>query len=270
MRNHRFVRSVSLSLVGVFALIGANMTNAATVSLNTITVPSGGSAFSSTFNVANRGQFSVQVRLRTNTLLGYGGQTTYRAELMRGTTVLDFADRTVSSTFETVTLSYTVPNCGQTGTYRIRVRNMPGTNPQQGQAAFNPFEVPSLTPVSGNLPIFGVVQGTTEDRSIPSNLQPSGTGGTMRVTATWDGICLPDPAGCQLRFRLKRNGATMATSIGYSQNALFGNANPKMNISYLVPSTQVGGTWSLQVVGSSVNNVQNVKPNVSFTPVCQN
>ncbi len=270
MKNQKFIRSIILGLVGLFVLTGASLTRA--VSLNPISIPAGGSAFSSNFNVGNLGQFSVTVQLRTNTLLGYGGQSTYRAELMRSnsTTVLTSVDRTVSSAFENATFSFTLTNCNQTGNYRIRVRNLPGTNPQQGQAAFLPFEVPSLTPVSGNLSIFGVVQGTTENRPIPLNLQPSGTGGTMRVTATWDGICLPDAVGCQLRFRLQRNGGTMAQSIGYSHNALFGNASPKMTINYLVPANQVGGTWRLQVVGSSVNNVQNVRPNVSFTPVCQN
>ncbi|MGD9564394.1 MAG: hypothetical protein AB7F88_19315 [Pyrinomonadaceae bacterium] len=242
----------------------------AIVSLNTINIPPGGSAQTTSFSVANRGQFSVTVRLRTNSLLGYGGQTTYRAELMRGTTVLDFADRTVSSAFENVTLSYNVANCNQTGTYRIRVRNLQGPNPQPGQAAFNPFVVPSLTPVSGNLSIFGVTQGTTEDRSIPENLEPSGTGGRIKITATWSGLCLPDPAGCKLTFRLRRNGTTMASDNGYAQNAPFSSPSSRMTVNYTVPPNQVSGNWSLQVVGSPVNKVLNVRPNVSFTPVCQN
>lgn len=271
MKNQKFIRSIILGLVGLFVLTGVSVAQTTTVSLNPVTIPAWAptnpTASSATFNVANQGQFSVTVRLRTDVL--FGGQTQYRAELMRGTTVLDSEERIVSSAFENVSLSYNVTNCNQTGTYRIRVRNVQGPNPQQGRAEFYPFQVPSITPISGNLPIFGVTQGNTVDRSIPENLEPFGTGGTMRVTATWDGICLPDAAGCQLTFRLRRNGTTMASDNGYAQNALVPPGS-RMSINYNVPANQVAGDWSLQVVGSQINSVVNVRPTVSFTPVCQN
>lgn len=270
MKNSMIAKIVSVMLVALFLTAGAELAKAKTVSFNPVNIPSGGSAFTPNFTVENRGQFTITVKLRTNTVLNYGGQSRYRAELMRSnnTTVLATAERTVSSGFENVTLNYNVTNCNQTGNYRIRLSNVAGVNPQPGQAAFNTFVVPSLTPASGTLPMFGVTQGNTVDRPInlPSVI-PSGSGGNMKVTATWDGACLPDLGGCKLTFRLRRNNVTLATSNGYIST---GSKTPKMNINYLVPPNQVGGTWSLQVVGSTINSVLNVKPTVSFTPVCQN
>jgi hypothetical protein len=95
-------------------------------------------------------------------------------------------------------------------------------------------------------------------------------GGKMLITSTWTSICGVDPAGCRLTFRLLRNGTAMASSIGYSHNALFGNASPRMTINYTVPANQVSGTWSLRVEGASLGSASNVKPTVKFTPVCQN
>jgi hypothetical protein len=275
----KIIRSIILSLVILLVLAGANTTFAATVSLKNVNIPSGGSAFSQNFTVNNRGQFTVTIRLRTahlTGLVGGGGTSRYRAELMRSnsTTVLVSAERTVGNNLENVSLTYNVSNCSQTGGYRIRVRNISTDNPQQGEAVFPNFVVPSLDPASGQLQMFGVKQGNTIDRSIPNNFQPSGSGGTLRVTATWDGICGLDPAGCKMTFRLLRNGSTISNSstysTGYAHNAMFGNASPKMTINYNVPSNQVEGTWSLRVTGNSLADTNNVKTSVSFTPVCQN
>ncbi|MGH9947882.1 MAG: hypothetical protein ACRD6X_11870, partial [Pyrinomonadaceae bacterium] len=110
MKKQRIIRSITLGLGSILllAFAGVEAAFARSVSLNNINIPSGGSQFSQTFNVADRGTFTVTVRLRTNTLIGFGGQSQYRAELMRGNTVLDSAIRTVSSGFENVTLSYNV------------------------------------------------------------------------------------------------------------------------------------------------------------------
>jgi len=268
-----------LVLAMLSVLAGAKTTFAATVSLKNVNIPQGGSAYSQNFTVSNRGKFTVTVRLRTahiTGLVGGGGTSRYRAELMRSnnTTVLDSAERTVGNNLENVTLTYNVANCSQTGSYRIRVRNISTDNPQQGEAVFPSFVVPSLDPASGQLSQFGVKQGNTIERSIPNSLQPSGTGGALRITATWDGLCGLDPAGCKMTFRLLRNGSTISNSstysTGYAHNALYGNASPKMTINYTVPSNLVQGTWSLRVTGNSLADTNNVRTIVSFTPVCQN
>ncbi len=272
MKNRMIARITSIMLVALFLTAGADLAKAnTTVNFNPVNIPAGGSAFTPNFTVANRGEFSVTVRLRTNTILGYGGTTRYHADLMRSnnTTVLATTYADVSSTAVAKTLKFNVAKCNETGNYRIRLRNAGGgVNMVAGNATFDPFVVPSLTPASGTLPLFGVTQGNTVDRPInlPSVI-PSGSGGNMKVTATWDGACLPDLGGCKLTFRLRRNNITLASSNGYISS---GSKTPKMNINYLVPPNQVGGTWSLQVVGSTINSVLNVKPTVSFTPVCQN
>jgi hypothetical protein len=267
--NMKTALVVLTMLAGVF-VFGTTASSAATVRLNNITIPRGGVRTSRSFQVSDRGTFTARVRVRTNTLIGYGGQSRYRVQLLRGNTVVRTRERTVSSGFENVFLNYTVPNCASTGTYRIRVRNISTDNPQEGIASFPQFDVPSLTPSSGNLSLFGVKQGNVIDRPIPNNRQPSGSGGRIRITATWDGICLPDVKGCKLRFRLKRNGATRSSDLGYAHNSLLAGTSEKMTISYLVPANLVTGTWSLQIVGDSRADVNNVRTKVSFTPVCQN
>jgi hypothetical protein len=281
MKKQTIIRSITLGsgLVILLVLAGVSSALAASVSLPNITIPSGGSALSQNFTVNNRGGFMVTVRLRTahpTGLIGGGGTSRYIAELMRSnnTTVLAKAERTVGNNFENVVLNYNVADCSQTGSYRIRVRNISTDNPQMGEASFPTFNVPSLDPASGQLSMFGVKQGNTIDRSIQNSLQPSGTGGLLRVTATWDSICLPDPAGCKMSFRLLRNGATISNaatySTGYAHNAMFGNASPKMTISYNVPANLVQGTWSLRVTGSPLADTNNVITKINFTPACQN
>ena len=126
-----------------------------------------------------------------------------------------------------------------------------------------------LIPTTGKLSKFGVVQGITETRTIPNELKAQGSGGTLKITATWIGICGLDPAGCLLTFTLRRDGVSKKAALGYAQNALFGNAAPKMILSYSVPSSEVSGAWTLDVKGSTGGNVNDVEPTISFTPRCQ-
>lgn len=255
-------------LLGVF-FVGATNTSAATVKLSNVNVPKYGNKYSKSFKVSNKGTFTVKVRLRTNTLLGYGGNSKFRVQLMKGTQVLVTKYRTVSSSYKNVYLTYTVPSCAKTGYYRIRFRNVSGDNPQAGTANIPPFNVPSLTPKTRTLSMFGVVQGQTINRDIPSYAEPTGTGGQLKITATWDGICLPDTKGCKLTFRLRRNGSTKKTDIGYSHSSLLAGSSEKMTIYYNVPASQVSGNWDLRITGSSKANVNNVKTKVRFTPKCQ-
>lgn len=267
------IRSLTyaLGLIMLVALAEIGTAAAASVSLSNITVPAGQSRNSAGFRVRNRGTFTVRVRVRTNTLLGYGGRSSYRVRLMRGNAILATRNMTTGSSYRTVTFVHTVTNCNQTNAlYRINVRNTSTDNPQQAIASFPTFQVPDLTPVTGNMSLFGVTQGNTITRTIPSHLRPSGTGGRIIVTATWDGVCGLNAAGCRLIFRLRRGATVLRTSNGYAHNALFGNANPKMTINYLVPANQVGGSWTLRITGSQSGSVSNVRPKVTFTPRCQN
>lgn len=275
MKKHSRIRP-SL-LISTFALLialaGTHASSAKTVILNDVAIPQNGDPkFSQSFIVSNRGKLTIKVGIRGELLTGI---SVYVAELMRtnDTTVLASQEYRVKAYYLYQDLAYTIPDCGKTGSYRIRVRNTSTENPQTGNATFPQFTAPDLDPVTGPLSTFSVGQGLTVDRPIPTspiNLQPSGSGGNMLITSTWTSICGVDPAGCRLTFRLKRNGTTVASSTGYSHNALFGNASPRMTINYTVPANQVSGTWSLQVAGAASGSSTNVKPTVKFTPVCQN
>lgn len=278
MKKHSRIRSTLLisTFVLLTALVGAETSSAKTVKLTDVKIPRTyeGPAFSQSFIVSNRGTLRIKVGIMVDSLLG-AGQSIYEAELMRTNDNLVLASQryVVITNLSVKELIYTIPDCSKTGSYRIRVRNTSTENPQKGVATFPQFTVPSTDPATGPLSTFSVAQGLTVDRSIPTspiNLQPSGTGGNMLITATWNSICGADPAGCRLTFRLKRNGTTVASSTGYSHNALFGNASPRMTINYTVPANQVSGTWSLQVAGAASGSATNVKPTVKFTPVCQN
>jgi hypothetical protein len=278
MKKQKIIRSITLGL-GVFMLMvlaGADTAFAKTITLKNVNIPSkfSGPVFSTSFPVKNRGSFTVKVGVRIADIVG-AGQSRYLVELMKenNTTVLASKEFLVTNYFQYANITFNVTNCGETGNYRFRIQNTSQDNPQPGEATFAPFEVPDLDPVSGTLSTFSVTQGNTVDRSIPTtpkNLQPSGSGGIMKITATWDSICGADPAGCRLTFRLRRNGETITSDNGYAHNALFGNASPKMTITYNVPANKVEGTWSLRVVGANLGNASNIKPTVSFTPVCQN
>lgn len=278
MKKHSRIRS-SL-LISTFALLialaGTQASSAKSVKLNDINIPKvhNGPAFSQSFMVSNRGPLRLKVGIMVKSFFG-AGQSVYLAELMRtnDTMVLASQRYVVTTNLVVEELAYTIPDCGKTGSYRIRVRNTSTDNPQEGIATFPLFTVPDLDPVTGPLSTFSVGQGLKVDRSIPTQpikLQPSGSGGKMLITSTWNSICGVDPAGCRLTFRLLRNGTAMASGTGYSHNALFGNASPRMTIIYTVPANQVSGTWSLRVEGASLGSSTNVKPTVKFTPVCQN
>ncbi len=202
-KNNQLLLSVKTTflamtmLIGVF-FIGATTASATSVSLRPVLVPSGGTRLSRNFRVYNRGVFTVIVKVKTRTVAGYGGQSRYKIELMRGNAILSRKTKLVSSSYESVSFTYIVRNCNTRVPYRFRVTNTSRDNPQQGVAIFPTFQVPSLTRRSGYLSRFGVTQGNTTNRPIPQTLRPSGTGGTLKITATWDGNCLPDVKGCKL------------------------------------------------------------------------
>ena len=268
MKVQNIIRSltVSFGLVMAIMLFGVGSAFAA-VNLPNVIIPAGGARNSASFNVTDTGLLTVRVKIKNTAWFGIGGQSRYRAQLMRGNTEVDRAERVVASDFETVTLSVNIASCNQKGSYHVRVSNISSDNPQQGEAQFPAFDPPRLEPITGNLSMFGVLQGDTVTRNIPNSLEPFGNGGRLKITATWDSLLCPDLAGCKLTFILKRNGSEITQSTGYAHNALLGNANPKMTID--IPVSQVSGDWTFNVKGTSLGSVINVKPTVSFTPQCQ-
>ena len=118
--------------------------------------------------------------------------------------------------------------------------------------------------------MFGVTQGNTVPIALPEALEPQGSGGRLKVTATWDSSNCLDAAGCLLTFSFLRNGSVYKTGVtGYAHNALFGNANPKMTLDRVVDPGDVAADWSLQIKGDSRGNASNVRAVVVFTPRCQ-
>ncbi len=250
--------------------IGITTASASTVNLRSVKVPRGRSVNSQTFRVRNRGMISAVVRVRTNTLFGVSGQSRYRVQLKRGTRVLVSRTILVSSRYRDLRIQRRLANCNDAGTYHFRITNVTRDNPQEGIVAFRPFDAPDLTPRTVNLSQFGVTQGNTINRPIPRNGQPRTSTGRMKITATWDGICLPNPKGCSLRFTLRRNGRAIRTDTGYSHSSVFAGSTEKMTINHVVQPNQIGGTWDLRIRGSSHATVANVRTRASFTPVCRN
>lgn len=257
-------------LFGILFIGVTTASAAARVTLRTVKVPRGGSVNSQRFRVRNRGTISAVVRVRTNTLFGVSGQSRYRVQLMRGTRVVVTRTILVSSGFENLRIVRRLDNCNEAGSYHFKITNITRDNPQEGIVAFRPFDAPDLTPRTANLSQFGVTQGNTINRPIPTAGQPGGSTGRIKVTAMWDGICLPNPKGCSLTFTLRRDGRAMRTDVGYSHNSVFAGSSEKMTINHTVPANQVGGRWDLRIKGSTHATVSNVRAKVSFTPVCRN
>jgi hypothetical protein len=258
------------------SLLLLSQTGANATKLPNQSIPADGAwATSVPFTVSDTGTLSFKVRLRVNTPFGVPllGESQFEAALVKmtnPTAVIVSQKRNVTSTFETLTFTYEITDCSKLGSYAIRLRNSGDINRQQGEAEFPEFFPPVRVPAaSGILSKFGVTQGNTIPIGIPSALEPAGTGGRLRVTATWDGLCLPDAAGCKLNYQLFRNGVAYGSSVtGYAHNALFGTASPKMTVDTDVPAEKVSGDWSLQIKGDSRGSVSNVSTTVRFTPRC--
>ena len=275
MKNQKLIRFITMNLGSMLVLMLASATVLA-VKLPNQPIPASGAWTSSVpFTVNAKGTITVAVRLRVNTPFGIPvlGESEYEAMLVKmtaPTTALVSAKRSVTASFETVTLTFNVTDCSQAGSYAIRLRNSGNINKQAGEAEFPDFTPPTLPSLaSGTLSTFGVTQGNTPTIGIPESLEPQGSGGRLKVTATWDSNCL-DASGCKLKFAFLRNGSVYKTGVtGYAHNALFGNASPKMTLDHLIEPGDVTGDWSLQVTGDSRGNASNVKATVVFTPRCQ-
>jgi hypothetical protein len=272
MKNQKPIRFITRNFCSMLVVMLATAT-AFAVKLPNQPIPANGTWTSSVpFTVNATGTITVRVRLRVNTPFGIPvlGESEYEAVLVRmtaPTTALASVKRTVTASFETVTLTFNVSDCSKTGSYAVRLRNSGNINKQAGEAEFTPPTLPSSA--SGILSTFGVTQGNTPIIAIPEALEPQGTGGSLKVTATWDSTCL-DTAGCRLKFAFIRNGAPYKTAVtGYAHNALFGTASPKMTLDRMIDPGDVNADWSLQITGDSRGNTSNVKATVVFTPRCQ-
>jgi hypothetical protein len=269
------IRPIAMNL-GLILLIVLLPTFAYAIRLPNQSIPADGTwTISAPFTISDTGTLTFKVKLRVNTPFGVPllGESQYEAALVKmssPTAILVSQKRNVTATFETLTFTYSIIDCTKTGTYAIRLRNSGDINKQVGEAEFPDFFPPVLAPsAAGSLSKFGVTQGNTIPIAIPSALEPAGSGGRLRITATWDGICGLDTSGCKLRYQLLRNGAAFGTGVtGYAHNALFGNATPKMTLDISVNADQVSGDWGLQIKGDSRGDVSNVVTTIRFTPRC--
>ena len=271
------IRIVSLAQYAAFiSLMLLSQSAADATKLPSQSIPAtGGWTSSVPFTVSDTGTLSFKVKLRVNAPFGVPvlGESQFEAALVKMTNpnaVLVSQKRNVTSTFETLTFTYEITDCSKTGSYAIRLRNSGDINRQQGEAEFPEFFPPVRAPAaSGTLSKFGVTQGNTIPIGIPSALEPTGSGGRLKITATWDGLCPPDAAGCKLSYLLLRNGVAYGGSVtGYGHNALFGSASPKMTLDPDIPAEKVSGDWSLMIKGDSRGSVSNVSTTIRFTPRC--
>src|SRR5262249_52252613 len=160
--------------------------------------------------------------------------------------------------------------CSPAGMVRVKSQNGEGV-PARVFGHIS-FDFPDPGPiVSGPSQSFGVTQGNTVPRGIADFTSP----GNVKITATWNSPVINsngvDPAGLKLTFKLLQGNTVRAQSTGYAQNALLGNANPKMTINYGVTSDNisVGGDWKLNIVGSPGGDASDVKLTIPSTPKCQ-
>lgn len=267
------VLSVLVMLLGVSQAWAVKLPNVVIPAGETNGVPQ--HATSLPFTVSKTGKLTIDIKLRVNTPFGVPilGESQYTAKLIKMSapnTVLEgegvTATAVVTSTFKKVTLTYDIKDCNQTGSYAIRLYNSGTLNRQQGEAEFVEFFPPVLVPsTTGTLSQFGVTQGNDLIVDIPSQWEPTGTGGTFNIKATWMGICLDLINGCKLVFRLVRikSDGTQETSlptVAYSG---------KLNKNYeFTSAAQIDGNFKLKVSGDSTGNVQNVKVTVKYTPKC--
>ena len=181
-------------------------------------------------------------------------------------------DKTASGVEQNVTLNASSSARGCNPPWKVRVKGRNGQTPPakvSGNITFS-FTDPGPT-VSGPSQAFGVTQGNTVPRGIADFTSP----GNVKITATWNSPVINsngvDPAGLKLTFKLLQGNTVRAQSTGYAQNALLGNANPKMTINYGVTADNIaaGGDWKLNVIGSTGGDASDVRFTVSFTPKCQ-
>lgn len=286
MKTQKIIRLVALKL-GLLMLIAlAGATLAFAVKLPNQSIPGNGNWTTSVpFTVSDTGKLTVRVKLRVNTPFGVPllGESQYEAALVKmsaPTTNLISVKRNVTASFETVTLEYDISNCSKTGSYAIRLRNSGDINKQAGEAEFPEFYPPILLPASsGTIPDFGVTQNNEIFMDIPSSLEPTGSGGTLKVTATWLNICPAlDLYGCKLRFQLVRmvNGNPVDVGLsntGYAHDAAGGTANPKMTLEVKFPDALsvenlANENFKLKIKGDPRGDVRYVKATIKYIPKC--
>jgi len=276
MKDQKLIRFITWNFGSMLVVLLASAT-AFAVKLPNQPIPANGTWTSSVpFTVNATGTITVRVGLRVNTPFGIPvlGESEYEAMLVKmtaPTTSLVSVKRSVTASFEMVTLTFNVSDCSKTGSYAVRLRNSGSINKQAGEAEFAEFTPPTLPSLaSGTLSTFGVTQGNTAKIAIPEALEPQGNGGSLKVTATWDSNCL-DASGCKLKFAFLKGDTVYknTTATGYAHNALFGNASPKMTLDLDINKADVAADWSLQITGDARGNTSNVKATVIFTPRCQ-
>lgn len=271
MKKEKIFWKITFALTVLIAFAGSTAVFAGVKLPNRSISSSGSYVQTPTFAVTDIGEVKILLRVRVKGFFGSGGSSTYQVQLMNDNTILDSENVTTGTSFKSVTVRYVLTNCNQTGSkYYVRIRNASQDNPQPGEAVFNEFIPPTTSPTKSNqMSMFGVTQGNIVNRDIPQFMEPTGSGGELKITATWNSVCRFDPAGCRLIFILKRNGSAVKQANGYAMNSVKMRGKPKMVLRYNVPANQVGSNWSLEIRGSSSGNVSDVRPTVTFTPRCE-
>ena len=137
MKVQNIIRSltVSFGLVMAIMLFGVGSAFAA-VNLPNVIIPAGGARNSASFNVTDTGLLTVRVKIKNTAWFGIGGQSRYRAQLMRGNTEVDRAERVVASDFETVTLSVNIASCNQKAAITFASRTFRATTRSKAKRNF--------------------------------------------------------------------------------------------------------------------------------------
>ena len=215
------------------------------------------------FKVLNPGLLKIIIRIRQKPTSGFINFTKYKIQLVKGSQVLKYLEVNASVAYKTVSIAYLFSSCDQLGKLKIRIRRTGGAS-KTGEAIFLPFNLPASEKKNGEIMPFSVKKGSRVTRNIPTHLRPTKIG-KLTITASWKSACNFKQNGCQLLFRLKRNGNTVASSNGHSAKSTGGN---KMKIDYSVNEANAFVGWQVEVKGDAQGDAFEVRPKISFISGC--
>ena len=121
MNNKLFWKIIFVGMAIFFAFTGATLANA--VKLPNVQIPKDGHRDSLPFTVTDRGRLIVQVNIKTTGILGFAGESRFKASLHRVGVTGDLTSKEIDvrDSFETVILELNVDTCGKTGSYFVRL-----------------------------------------------------------------------------------------------------------------------------------------------------
>jgi len=280
------MRPISIILILLLTLITVPLNSRAHAAfegsdLKISQIPAGGSANSSTKFTSTSGEIHVEFRIRTASLLNFGGRSSYRVTLRRGVapsssgesgTVVASKVVTTDNTAVLVQLSAPVSTCSEVGGYHVRVTNTSPDNPQaaivssgltDGQiyaASTNPEYRPLWM---AGYSLLDLARGDEKTVSLGSFAKS----GTIRLKGKWH---VPEliPTFKPLAIYLLRPDGTTAKSGQFF--SIHANLSPRLDTYYFVTPADAAqsGDWKLKIVNRSDSPIEqfNIKKGADVNP----